>query len=80
MRAGDFWFFSLGVNGLDKPGSDRLVNVKIISLPGGTGSESSGIVSSGCHHFYGVGACIRECMGSMNNRMTYLTSFPLCLF
>ena len=39
------------MNGLDGLGSGRLVNVKVTSLPGGTGSESSGMVSSGCLRF-----------------------------
>ena len=39
---------------MDRPGSGRLVNVKVTSLPRGTESESSGMVSSGCLCFYGV--------------------------
>ena len=62
MRAGDSWSFSLGVNRLDGPGSDRLANVKIISLPGGTESASSGIVSSDCLHFHGVWLYQEKCI------------------
>ena len=53
-RAGGFWLFFFRVNGLAGPGSDRLANVKIISLPRGIESESSGIISSGCLCFYRV--------------------------
>ena len=43
--------FLFEVNRLDRPGSGRLMNVKVTSPPEETGSESSEIVSSGCLHF-----------------------------
>ena len=42
------------MNGLDGPGSGRLANVKVISPPGGTESESLEMVSSGYLCFCGV--------------------------
>ena len=46
-RSGGSQPFFFRVNGLAGPESGRLANVKITSLPGGTGSESSGMISSG---------------------------------